>query len=146
METKMNEQYEDLIKRLKYALECGVVGSAVAPIDDVIHALRQLGQRPVLEYNVQQFMDITTDMTKTYEAKNHDYGNSFDNSLNKFGLIASIVRMNDKMNRLETLASKKAEVKGESIEDTLLDLANYSIMTVMWLRNSRCIDGNPQNL
>ena len=146
METKMNEQYEDLIKRLQYALECGVIGSAVAPIDDVIYALRQLGQRPVLEDKVQQFMDITTDMTKTYEAKNHDYGNSFDNSLNKFGLIASIVRMNDKMNRLETLASKKAEVKGESIEDTLLDLANYSIMTVMWLRNSRCIDGNPQNL
>lgn len=136
METKMNKQYEDLVSRLQYALEKGVSGEAMTPIKDVIHALKQLGQRPILENNVQQFMDITTNMAKTYAAKNHDYGNSFDQSLDKFGLIASIVRMNDKINRLETLASKRAEVKDESIEDTLLDLANYSIMTVMWLNKN----------
>lgn len=37
------------------------------------------------------------------------------------------------MNRLESLVNKKAMVKNESIKDTLLDLANYAIMTVMWL-------------
>lgn len=41
--------------------------------------------------------------------------------------------MGDKMNRLESLVNKKAMVKNESIKDTLLDLANYAIMTVMWL-------------
>lgn len=133
METKMNEQYEDLIGRLHYALEKGVSGEAMTPIKDVIHALKQLGQRPVLEDNVQQFMDITTNMAKTYAAKNHDYGNSFEQSLDKFGLVASIVRMGDKMNRIESLSKKEAEVKDESIKDTLLDLANYAIMTVMWL-------------
>lgn len=133
METKMNEQYEDLIGRLHYALEKGVSGEAMIPIKDVIHALKQLGQRPVLEDNVQQFMDITTNMAKTYAAKNHDYGNSFEQSLDKFGLVASIVRMGDKMNRIESLSKKEAEVKDESIKDTLLDLANYAIMTVMWL-------------
>lgn len=149
METEKNKFYVDLVERLDYALEHleqEVTERAITPIKDVREALDKLSQQPKLKGNVQQFMDITTDMTKTYEAKNHDYGNSFDQSLYKFGLIASIVRMNDKMNRLETLASKKAEVKDESIEDTLLDLANYSIMTVMWLRNSRCIDGKPQNL
>ena len=78
-------------------------------------------------------MDITTNMAKVYAAKNHDYGNSFDCSLNKFGLIAGLVRMGDKMNRLESLINKKAMVKDESIRDTLLDLASYCIMTVMWL-------------
>lgn len=135
METKMNELYEDFVGRLQYALENGVSGDAVTPIKGVIHALKQLGQRPVLEDNVQQFMDITANMAKIYAAKNHDYGNSFDQSLDKFGIIAAIVRMGDKMNRLESLAVKKAEVKDESIKDTLLDLASYSIMTVMWLDN-----------
>lgn len=133
METKMNEQYEDLIGRLHYALEKGVSGEAMTPIKDVIHALKQLGQRPVLEDNVQQFINITTSMAKTYAAKNHDYGNSFEQSLDKFGIVASIVRMGDKMNRIESLSKKEAEVKDESIKDTLLDLANYAIMTVMWM-------------
>lgn len=147
METKMNEQYEDLIKRLQYALEKGVSVEAMTPIKDVIHALKQLGQRPILEDNVQQFMDITTNMAKTYAAKNHDYGNSFGQSLDEEGLAASRIRMGDKWNRYKTLSkTNDIEVKDESIEDTLLDLANYAIMTVMWLRNSRCIDGKPQNL
>lgn len=137
METKMNEQYEDLIKRLQYALEKGVSVEAMAPIKDVIHALKQLGQRPILEDNVQQFMDITTNMAKTYAAKNHDYGNSFDKSLDKFGIVASIVRMGDKMNRIESLTNKEAKVNDESVKDTLLDLANYAIMTVMWLDKTR---------
>lgn len=147
METKMNEQYEDLIKRLQYALEKGVSVEAMTPIKDAIHALKQLGQRPILEDNVQQFMDITTNMAKTYAAKNHDYGNSFGQSLDEEGLAASRIRMGDKWNRYKTLSkTNDIEVKDESIEDTLLDLANYAIMTVMWLRNSRCIDGKPQNL
>lgn len=112
METKINEEYQKLI--------------------DIIRSVR-----PILNSNIQQFMDITTNMTKIYAAKDHDYGNSFEQSCNKFGIIAAIVRMGDKMNRLESLADKKAEVKDESIENTLLDLANYAIMTVMWLNNKK---------
>ena len=82
-------------------------------------------------------MDITANMAKTYAAKNHDYGNSFDKSLDKFGIVASIVRMGDKMNRIESLTNKEAKVNDESIKDTLLDLANYAIMTVMWLDKTR---------
>lgn len=133
METKMNEQYEDLVSRLQYALEKGVSGEAMTPIKDVIHALKQLGQRPILEDNVQQFMDITTNMAKTYAAKNHDYGNSFEESLDECGLVASVVRLGDKMNRIKSLIKKEAQVKDESIKDTLLDMANYAIMTVMWM-------------
>lgn len=91
----------------------------------------------VLNSDVQKFMNITMDMAKTYEAKNHDYGNSFEQSLDKFGLVASVVRLGDKMNRVESLTKKKAQVKDESIKDTLLDMANYAIMTVMWINKSR---------
>ena len=37
------------------------------------------------------------------------------------------------MNRIESLTKKEAQVKDESIKDTLLDMANYAIMTVMWM-------------
>lgn len=84
-----------------------------------------------------EFRDITNSMIQTYQAKNQDYGNSFEKSLYKFGLVASIIRLSDKMNRIESLSQKKARVKDESIEDTLLDLANYAIMTVIWLRKNR---------
>lgn len=145
METTVNKEYQKLIDIVRDVRSSIVLSPENdTKLKTVEYGLKNLGSKPMLtNRNVQQFIDITTDMIKTYEAKNHDYGNSFDQSLDKFGLIASIVRMNDKMNRLETLASKKAEVKDESVEDTLLDLANYAIMTVMWLRNSRCIDGNP---
>lgn len=88
---------------------------------------------PIKNDNVQEFQDITTKMLETYTNKNHDYGNSFEQSLDKFGIVASLVRMGDKMNRIESLSKKDAKVKDESIKDTLLDLANYSIMTLMWL-------------
>nr|DAM45243.1 MAG TPA: Nucleotide modification associated domain 1 [Crassvirales sp.] len=84
-----------------------------------------------------EFRDITNSMIQTYQAKNQDYGNSFEKTLDRFGLVTSIIRLSDKMNRIESLSQKKAKVESESIEDTLLDLANYAIMTVIWLRKNR---------
>lgn len=85
--------------------------------------------------SAHQFKDIAKGMIETYVRKNHDYGNSFDKSLDKFGLVASVVRIGDKMNRIKSLVQKKAMVQDESIRDTLLDMANYAIMTVMWMDN-----------
>lgn len=134
---KINKVYKDLIDKLENAIRAGVSIEALNPIRSVMNELKILGQRPKLDSSVDSFMDITTNMAKTYAAKNHDYGNSFDCSLYKFGLIAGLVRMGDKMNRLESLVNKKAMVKNESIKDTLLDLANYAIMTVMWLDKNK---------
>lgn len=90
--------------------------------------------------SAHQFKDIAKGMIATYVRKNHDYGNSFDKSLDKFGLVASVVRIGDKMNRIESLVQKEAMVQDESIRDTLLDMANYAIMTVMWMDNQKKCD------
>lgn len=83
-----------------------------------------------------EHMQILTGLNETYIKKNADYGGSFDNSLDKYGLIAAAIRLGDKSSRLDSLVGgKKAQVLDESIEDTLLDMANYAVMTVMWLRN-----------
>lgn len=83
-----------------------------------------------------QFKAITEDMLKTFVAKNSDYGNSFEESCDNFGIVAAVVRMNDKMNRINHLYdnTKVARVD-EKLEDTLLDLANYCILTVMYIKS-----------
>ena len=134
METTVNKEYQKLIDTIKSVIDMASLSPEMcARLKTVEQGLMDLGSRPVLSDNVQPFMDITTNMAKTYAAKNHDYGNSFEQSCDKFGIIASVVRLGDKMNRIESLTTKEAEVKDESIKDTLLDLANYAIMTVMWL-------------
>ena len=84
--------------------------------------------------NVKVHDRICLELNNIYEKKNSDYGNSFENSLDKHGMIAGIVRMDDKMSRLISLNSKnEQQVMDESMRDTLMDLANYAIMSVMWL-------------
>lgn len=83
------------------------------------------------------FADITKEMVSLQEKKNKDYGNSFEQTLDEFGLIAGVIRLNDKMNRVKQLCkSQKQEIKDEKIEDTLIDLANYAVMTLSWLKNN----------
>ena len=74
---------------------------------------------------------IMREMLKTYRDKNADYGDSFSKSYKEFGLVAPVVRMSDKMERIKALSKADAKVKDESIKDTLLDLANYAIMTIV---------------
>ncbi len=80
------------------------------------------------------FENILTEMLDTYRAKNHDYGNSFSDLFKEFGMTSVVIRLSDKLNRLKTLCKTQAQVKDEKIEDTLLDLANYSILALMELR------------
>lgn len=76
--------------------------------------------------------------------KNHDYGNSFEKSLDTFGLVAGIVRMNDKFERLVSLndPSKDAQIASESLVDTLEDLSNYAAMAACWLKGKKAADWN----
>lgn len=62
--------------------------------------------------------------------KNHDYGNSFGNQLAKHGPIVFKIRMEDKISRLCTLLTTDAQVKDESIEDTLRDIIGYCILFI----------------
>lgn len=74
---------------------------------------------------------LLSDIHRTYIEKNAAYGNSFDRSIDRFGYVSAIVRMEDKLNRLEQLLLNNANPNDESAIDTCLDLANYSIMLAM---------------
>ena len=83
--------------------------------------------------NEKRFRQKVEKLAKVYVAKNKDYGDSFSQSLDKYGIIASLVRMGDKMNRIDSLYDKPTTEVDESLVDSLEDLANYAIMTAMWL-------------
>lgn len=86
----------------------------------------------LVENNVEHHMEIVTEMNKLYERKNKDYGDSFHLSFLEEGMAMARIRLVDKLNRFKTLTkSDHQEVKDESIRDTLIDLANYAIMTIM---------------
>lgn len=71
-------------------------------------------------------------LNRTYDKKNHDYGDSFSRTYKELGIISAVTRITDKYNRLVQMArGAEQRVHDETIRDTLLDMANYCIMTVM---------------
>lgn len=97
------------------------------------------------------FKEIQEKMYSLYERKNQDYGDSFGKSFKEYGLTVSAIRLEDKLNRLKSLINKLKEknsslnsvtkVKDESIYDTLIDLANYSVMTLIELEIQKAEEG-----
>ena len=68
---------------------------------------------------------------KMYEEKNSDYGDSFRKVREEFP-NAICIRLSDKLNRVKALMMKDTHmVKDESVDDTLLDLANYALLELV---------------
>lgn len=83
------------------------------------------------------FNTLLDQIKDTHEKKNHDYGNSFAKSMDEFGMPAAAIRLSDKLNRFKSLIKSEAQVKDESIEDTLLDMAAYAVMIVEYLKKKK---------
>lgn len=89
---------------------------------------------------IEMHKKLCEELNDTYNRKNSDYGDSFGETFQKLGIISAITRISDKYNRLVSLCTKSEEerkVKDETIEDTLLDMANYCIMSVIELRKNK---------
>ena len=73
--------------------------------------------------------EIQTEAKELFKKKNSDYGDAFA----KYGVIGVLVRLNDKIMRLQNLhiSQKKASVLDESIRDTIIDIHNYALMAVI---------------
>lgn len=70
----------------------------------------------------------------TVAKKQRDYG---PNNIAKFGVSGLVVRIHDKIARLENLLSSKRSginsVQNETIFDTLLDIVGYSTVALLWV-------------
>lgn len=82
--------------------------------------------------NVARHRKIVMGLNELYAKKNADYGDSFHETFVEEGMAMARIRLSDKLNRFKSLTrGKSQQVADESIRDTLLDLANYAIMTVI---------------
>ena len=79
------------------------------------------------------FKEITDKMYDIYKQKNSDYGSSFSKLFKKCGMTYAYGHMAEKIERINSLRKNEAKVKGESMKDSLYDLANYAILTIMEL-------------
>lgn len=88
--------------------------------------------------NVDEHRKICVELNQLYESKNHDYGDSFRKTRDVVP-AAILVRLHDKLSRLDTLlmAPDDAKIKDESIDDTLMDLANYAVMELVERRRDK---------
>lgn len=79
-------------------------------------------------------------LNSIYAKKNHDYGDSFHKTFEDEGFAMARIRLSDKLERFKTLTKLDwdgQKVQDESIEDTLMDLANYALMTVLEMRDGK---------
>lgn len=75
--------------------------------------------------------EILNELLKVYEEKNKQYGNSFSELYDELGPISAITQILHKSNRLKALVKTN---NLDAIKDTLIDLANYSVMTLDEIR------------
>lgn len=84
------------------------------------------------------FSTITHKLAELHSAKNADYGDIFHELFKEHGVIVGYIHLKEKLQRIKSLMESEAKVKGERMEDSLMDLASYAIMTLVELRETKC--------
>ena len=98
-----------------------------------------VGNDPVIaeeRKDTASFEDILQEMQELYNKKNHDYGNSFSETIQEFGFTPAIARINDKLKRVKQMVKGEPMQIKESMRDNLIDIANYCILTIIELDKS----------
>ncbi len=109
------------------------------PTIECPHQSQDIGRK--FDSGNPDFDSLLAEMATIHKAKNHDYSNPEDKDYysnfrecEELGIEAwrgIIVRMSDKWKRIKRLSQRDAAVKDETIEDTLIDLANYSLLCIL---------------
>lgn len=104
---------------------------------------------------LQLHSELCTSAHALMKKKNHDYaGSSGDTPFANVTRVESMgitttelgfmVRLTDKMSRLSTLMNgNKPKVEDEKIEDTILDVINYSVLLYAFLKSHGKLTDNP---
>ena len=111
------------------------VSSPGSDIDDLMYPSKEAVDKAMEECNKnvscpQDYSSILRQMDNTHTRKNSDYGDAAYKGYKKYGDYYFLVQLHNKLTRLEnlTINNKKPQVEDESIDDSLLDMANYAVM------------------
>lgn len=120
----------------------------VVPIKD--RTLTDCVNESLVDENVVSFRAIQDKLVDIYAKKNHDYGDSFNEGCNELGVGYAFSRIFDKTKRFQTLAkgimnnNLSIEVQDETVEDTIMDLANYCTMYLAWKGKTKIYVGEAE--
>ena len=84
-------------------------------------------------YGHYRFYELLDEMAELHNKKNHDYaGKDPLSNLREFGWKGVVVRLGDKWRRIRNYAKQgDLKVKEESLKDTLMDNAVYSLLCII---------------
>ena len=97
--------------------------------ENVIELWMTLGAYAITWGKIQSIDISKTKLLETLVRKQRDYGH---HNIAKYGRKGIIIRVHDKIARLENLTGQQLEAANEPIEDTILDIAGYSAIGIMW--------------
>lgn len=85
-------------------------------------------------YLDEEHMEEMCDEIATLVAsKNQDYGDAWQT----WGVFTPLVRINDKILRLETIDNnQRILIADETVKDTLRDILGYSALALLWLEDN----------
>ncbi len=85
------------------------------------------------KYGHKRFYELLDEIAQLHSSKSHDYGGKDPlSNLREFGWKGVIVRLGDKYCRLRNFAKQgELKVKDESLKDTLMDNAVYSLLAIV---------------
>lgn len=100
------------------------------------------------EQYLKTFEELTTQMLEITKKKNSDYTGDDSSPFKNFTMVEAIgfasteqgflTRITDKVMRISSFVKNGTlQVKDEAVEDTLLDLANYSLLMICYLRSKK---------
>ena len=100
------------------------------------------------EQYLADFEELTKKMYEITKAKNSDYCGDVSQPFKNFTMVETMgfatteqgfcTRLTDKMMRIAGFVNNGTlEVKDESVEDTLLDCANYALLFICYLRSKK---------
>jgi hypothetical protein len=95
---------------------------------NVDHIVEMLGIRTEMG---KKALALALRNVQVLDSKQLDYGSA---NIADFGEYGVLVRANDKVARLKNLLTNVASPRNESIEDSWLDLSNYSLIAVLCRR------------
>ena len=73
----------------------------------------------------------------TYKAKDADYGSAFAEMFDELGIDYAYGKLREKMNRIKVLRRQPNMVENDGLEDALLDMAGYAILTLVELKKRK---------
>jgi hypothetical protein len=92
-----------------------------------------------LEQEIAFVKDHAEMLVETFARKRADYGPTTTETFEKFGPVSMLIRMHDKLGRLDNLIGNGgvSTANYESVEDTLVDLANYCLIALLEIEKDK---------